>query len=325
MTADWQNELIRAVTDPKELLELLELDMNLLAQAQAAAKLFPLRVPRGFIARMQKKTFTDPLLQQVLPLGAECKEVAGYSDDPLQEKKANPVSGLLHKYHGRVLLTLTGVCSINCRYCFRRHFPYSDNNPGIAGWSHALNYIQQDASIVEVILSGGDPLVVNDHLLNHIVQQIAAIPHVKRLRIHSRVPIILPERITAGLIECLTQTRLKPVLVVHCNHAQEINEEVREAMQVLTSAGIVLLNQSVLLKGINDNVDTLIALSEALFAAGVQPYYLHLLDKVKGAQHFDLDHGIARQLYEEVAKKLSGYLVPKLVLEKPGAPGKLTL
>ncbi len=323
--ADWQIALMNAVTDPKELLTLLDLDLALLEGAFAAAKLFPLKVPRSFIKRMQKNVVTDPLLRQVLPIHAELDTIPGYGNDPLAEARVNPVPGLLHKYHGRVLLTLTGTCGVNCRYCFRREFPYEKNNPGTQGWNHALQYIAQHPEITEVILSGGDPLVVSDAMLKMLIDKLAAIPHLRRLRIHSRMPIVIPERITPELIDILSQNRLNTVLVVHCNHPQEISIELIDSMQQLIKAGIVLLNQSVLLHGVNDNAETLIALSEALFAAGILPYYLHVLDKVQGAAHFDLKHSLARQMHWEMAQRLPGYLVPKLVCEQPGAPAKLSL
>lgn len=319
---DWQTALMNAVTEPKELLELLQLDEDLLDAANKAAKLFPLKVPRSFIARMEKKNLNDPLLKQVLPIGAELINTAGFSADPLQEAKFNPVPGLLHKYHGRVLLTFIATCAINCRYCFRREFPYKKNNPGSAGWNDALNYIARDASINEVILSGGDPLASSDNHLKIFVEKLALIPHVTRLRIHSRMPVVLPERITLELIEAITATRLKTVMVIHCNHPQEINDAVKQAMRRLSTAGMLLLNQSVLLKGINDHVDTLISLSESLFAAGVQPYYLHVLDKVRGTAHFDLHRRTAIKLYHAIRHRLPGYLVPKLVAEEPGALSK---
>lgn len=321
----WQTALIEAITDPAELLELLELDVSLLDNAKSAAKLFPLQVPRGFVARMQKGNVEDPLLQQILPLGAELIETPGYIKDPLGEADVNPVPGLLHKYHGRVLLTLVGTCGVNCRFCFRRHFPYGENNPGTEGWDRALNYIAQNPSIDEVILSGGDPLIANDKILQSFSDKLSLIPHLKRLRIHSRMPIVMPERITPEFVAWISQIKQKPVLVVHCNHPQEINQAVKDAMQALTNAGVVLLNQSVLLKGVNDNVGTLADLSEALFEIGVQPYYLHALDKVQGAAHFDLELAAAQRLHWELRQKLSGYLVPRLVWEKAGAPTKLAL
>jgi EF-P beta-lysylation protein EpmB len=324
-TCAWQTALGQAISDPAELLNILELDPNLLDAAKSAAKLFPLKVPRGFVARMQKGNINDPLLKQILPLGAELIETPGFNKDPLQEADVNPIPGLLHKYKGRVLLTFVGTCGINCRYCFRRHFPYGENNPGTEGWERALKYIAEDQTIDEVILSGGDPLVANDKSLRVFSEKLNAIPHIKRLRIHSRMPIVLPERISPEFIQWLRDLKQKPVLVTHSNHPQEINHAVRAAMRLLTEAGVVLLNQAVLLKGVNDNVETLIALSETLFAAGIQPYYLHLLDKVQGSQHFDLAVQHARTLHWELSQRLSGYLVPKLVYEKAGAPAKLSL
>ncbi len=319
----WQTALINAVTDPRELLELLELDLVWLDQAKAAATLFQLKVPREFISRMQKGNINDPLLRQVLPLGDEFKRVEGFEKDPLQEKTINPVPGLLHRYHGRVLLTLTGNCGINCRFCFRRHFPYAKNNPGTAGWQLALDYIARDETITEVILSGGDPLVLGDSLLHEFTKALSTIPHLKRLRIHSRLPIVLPERITPELVTLLTCTRLHSVMVVHCNHPQEITHTVIQAIKNLTIASIPVLNQAVLLKGINDNADTLVALSEALFSTGILPYYLHVLDKVEGCAHFDVTRETAQHLHWQVTQRLPGYLVPKLVRTQTGASAKI--
>jgi EF-P beta-lysylation protein EpmB len=324
-SAGWQHALMNAITDPQELLALLNLDASLLDAARAAAKLFPLKIPREFVTRIEKNNLYDPLLLQIMPLKEELIHTQGYLEDPLEEAKVNPIPGLLHKYCGRVLLTFIGTCAINCRYCFRRHFPYTDNNPGSTGWERALNYISDDKSIHEVILSGGDPLVANDRTLQTFSDKLNLIPHIKRLRIHSRIPVILPERITPEFIAWLTQLKQKPVLVIHCNHPQEINAAVTAAMRLLTNAGITVLNQSVLLKGVNDNADTLVALSEALFEIGVHPYYLHALDKVQGTAHFDLDRETAQSLHWEISQRLSGYLVPKLVYEQPGAPSKLSI
>jgi EF-P beta-lysylation protein EpmB len=321
----WQDALIHAVTDPKELLEILELDEQFLEPAIAAAKLFSLKVPRGFLSRIKKGDINDPLLKQILPLDAELQEISGYETDPLKEAESNPLPGLLHKYHSRVLLTLTGTCAINCRYCFRRHFPYEKNNPGTSGWEKTLDYIANDASISEVILSGGDPLILNDGVLSKFSQKLSTISHVKRLRIHSRIPIVLPERITPELIEWMTNAAFKTILVVHANHPQEIDHTVQAAIQILSEAGIVLLNQSVLLKGINDQVETLVQLSERLFEIGILPYYLHVLDKVQGTAHFDLAQETAVKLHWELTQRLSGFLIPKLVCEQPGAPAKLSI
>lgn len=316
----WQDELINAITKPEELFNLLGLNKELLPAAEKAAKLFPFKVPRNFVERMEKGNFHDPLLRQILPIDAEYCDTPGYSADPLQEKKFNPMPGLLHKYHGRVLLTLTGACGIHCRYCFRREFSYENNNPGTFGWQKVMSYIANDPTIAEVILSGGDPLVVPDSTLKNLIEQFP--PSVKRLRIHSRMPIVLPSRITSELIDAITHPSLKTILVVHCNHPREINHEVKEAMQLLKSSGIALLNQTVFLKNVNDQAETLIELSETLFDAGIQPYYLHTLDKVKGAAHFDLSLEKIRGVYRKLSESLSGYLVPKLVCEQPGAHSK---
>lgn len=319
----WQTALSSAITDPKELLEILNLDLSLLPAAQRAAQLFPLKVPHRFVARMQKGDINDPLLRQILPLHLECENVTGFYADPLQESKVNPLPGLLHKFQGRVLLTMTGFCAIHCRYCFRREFPYANNNPGNQGWEQVLDYIIADDSIQEVILSGGDPLIATDLVLKKMVQRLSEIPHVKILRIHSRIPIVLPERMTNEFIACFTSTRLQPVLVIHCNHPNEVDEDVLETLHQLRQQGITLLNQAVLLKGVNDSVETLIALSKRLFAAGVLPYYLHLLDKTRGTAHFEVNEAKASELMAGIMAALPGYLVPKLVREVPGAAFKI--
>lgn len=321
--ATWQQALIQAITDPEELLKLLQLDQCWLEPAKAAARLFPLKVPRGFVARMEKGNINDPLLRQVLPLGIECEKIRGYQKDPLQENNVNPIPGLLHKYESRVLLTLTSVCGVNCRYCFRRSFPYEKNNPGTSGLKKALDYIANDTSISEVILSGGDPLIANDLQLKKLSHDLGKIPHLKRLRIHSRMPIVLPERITKDFIAWIKASRLQIILVVHANHPQEINSEVKVAMQRLQKAGVTLLNQSVLLKDVNDSVETLALLSETLFDAGILPYYLHTLDKVEGSAHFDVPLETAKTLYSGLSARLSGFLIPKLAKEEPGAPAKI--
>lgn len=322
-TAPWQAALINAITDPKELLTLLELDDHLLKGATAASKLFPLKVPRGFLSRIEKGNPHDPLLKQILPLLNEEDIVEGYYQDPLQESNANPLPGLLHKYQGRVLVTLTGTCSVNCRFCFRRHFPYSANNPGAEGWEKTLEYIATDPSITEVILSGGDPLIANEQILFNFTNQLNQIAHVKRLRIHSRVPIFLPERITPEFLQWVQQLKQKLIFVLHCNHPHEINDSVGSALQQLDQNKVTLLNQSVLLKGVNDHADTLVELSEKLFDHNIQPYYLHILDKTSGTAHFDIPLDEARQLHQEMNQRLPGYLVPKLVSEQPGAPAKM--
>jgi L-lysine 2,3-aminomutase len=321
----WQTALVQAITDPQELLTYLELDQALLPAAKAVTKLFPLIVPRGFVDRMEKGNPEDPLLRQIMPIDVELENAVGFQTDPLQEAKVNPVPGLLHKYHGRVLLTFVGTCGVNCRFCFRRHFPYTENNPGSEGWNHALAYIAKDETITEVILSGGDPLVANDKTLFAFTEKLNQIPHVKRLRIHSRMPIVLPERITPEFIAWTASLKQKVIMVTHCNHPQEINAPVKQAIKTMLDAGITMLNHTVLLKGVNDDIETLVSLSETLFENGVHPYYLHMLDKVQGAAHFHVDLKLAQKLHWQVKQRLSGYMVPKFVCEEPGAPAKISL
>lgn len=321
----WQEAMADLITDPRELIDLLKLDHGLLEEAQTAARLFPLRVPRGFVERMEKGNPRDPLLLQVLPLGAELASAKGYVSDPVGDQAVNPVPGLLHKYAGRVLVMLTGACAVHCRYCFRREFPYEDNIPGRQGWDKMLAYIQSDETISEVILSGGDPLAVSDALLRQFTDRLKQIAHVKRLRIHTRVPIVLPERITDEFMQWARDLNLQLVIVMHANHARELSPDVIAMLKRLDAAGVTLLNQTVLLKGINDNVKDLAVLSEVLFAAKVLPYYLHALDKVSGSAHFDLDLTEARSLHAELMQVLPGYLVPRLVSEISGELSKTLL
>lgn len=321
----WQQALSHLITDPKVLFELLNLDESLLPAAYEAAALFPLKVTHSFIERMERGNINDPLLQQVLPISAELQTVLGYELDPLAESQANKVPGLLHKYFGRVLITITSACAIHCRFCFRRHFPYAENNPGQKGWEKIFAYIRADQSIQEVILSGGDPLSVSNKLLTAFSNQLRTIKHVKRLRIHTRLPVLLPQRVDEGFVQWLQNLALEPIIVLHINHPHEIDAAVTTALWQLREAGVTLLNQSVLLRGINNQVETLIQLSERLFDAGVLPYYLHVLDKVQGTAHFDLRREEALQLHANLAKHLPGYLVPKLAVEMPGAQSKQVL
>ncbi len=317
----WQTSLAQAITDPETLLRELDLPLDLLPATLRASQAFRLRVPRGFVARMQRGDRDDPLLRQVLPLGEELLDIEGYSDDPLEELSAMPVPGVLHKYQGRVLLTSTGACAVNCRYCFRRHYPYPEANPH-RQQRQTLDYLRANPEISEVILSGGDPLTLSDAKLARLVAALEMLPSVERLRIHSRVPVVLPERVDTALLDWLQATRLRVVVVIHSNHANEIDAAVHAALQKLQSAGVTLLNQSVLLRGVNDRVEALAALSEALFATGVLPYYLHQLDPVQGAAHFKVDERTAKSLIKQLAGSLPGYLVPRLVREEPGHPAK---
>jgi len=322
----WQQALANTVREGSTLLRLLGLNANQVGLSEAAARQFPVRVTHSFIARMQHGNPEDPLLQQVLASTREEALVPGYSSDPVGEvAKANSSSGVLKKYHGRLLLLVTSACAVHCRYCFRRHFPYEQNRNSRADWDKALNEIAQDTSVEEVIFSGGDPLVATDAQLNYLVEGLARIPHIKRLRIHTRLPIVLPERVTSQLVESITASELRTAVVVHANHAQEINADVEDALRQLSKNGITLLNQAVLLKGINATVTDQIALSEALYEASVLPYYLHLLDKVDGAAHFDTTLEDAKAIHLALHSALPGYLVPRLVKEEAGAPGKTLL
>ena len=317
----WKSAQARAIRDPAELLEELGLDATWLAAARRAAELFPLRVPRGFVARMERGNPADPLLRQVLPLGEEFRQVPGYVTDPLQERDFRDGRGLLQKYEGRVLLTATGACGVHCRYCFRRHFPYAEENPR-RDWPAVVDAIAADDSIHEVILSGGDPLTLDTRRLAEMSKALANIPHIRRFRIHSRQPVVLPERVDAELLDWLGSLPWPTTLVIHANHGNEVDATVSAAIADLRGVGVHVLNQAVLLRGINDSEDALVALSEALYAAGALPYYLHLLDRVEGAAHFDVDEETARRLMHDVHSRLPGFLVPRLVREIPGKSGK---
>jgi L-lysine 2,3-aminomutase len=318
----WQSALAQAIVDAAELLGALDLGAEWLPAAEAAARLFRLRVPRGFVARMRRGDPQDPLLRQVLPLAEECVVTEGYGADPVGDLTAMAAPGVIHKYRGRVLLTATGACAVHCRYCFRRHFPYADASASADHWQAALDRIGADKSIQEVVLSGGDPLMLTDWRLAEFAEALQAIRHVRCLRIHTRVPVVLPERVTDQLLAWFAGTRLQAVMVLHANHPHEIDASVAAALAQLKAAGITLLNQSVLLRGVNDDVGTLVRLCETLFGAGVLPYYLHLLDKAQGTAHFDVPERRARDLVARLGERLPGYLVPRLVREVAGAPSK---
>ncbi len=318
----WQRELAQAVCDPLELCRLLDLDPRLLAGTQAAQAQFRLRVPRGFVRRMRRGDAADPLLRQVLPLAAESIEVAGFVGDPLAEQSAMLAPGLLQKYHGRALLIATEACAVHCRYCFRREFPYSDAQASGPRWGAALEALAADPSITELILSGGDPLSLSNGRLAQLTDDLRRIPHLRRLRLHTRTPIVLPERVDDDLLDWLASLPWPTAIVVHCNHANELDAPVREAMALMRARGVVLLNQSVLLAGVNDTRQALTSLSEQLWEAGILPYYLHLLDPVRGTAHFAVPQCQAVTLMRELMSHLPGYLVPRLVRESPGAPSK---
>ncbi|QBH95182.1 EF-P beta-lysylation protein EpmB [Limnobaculum zhutongyuii] len=321
----WLQQLSDVITDPEELLRYLSLENHPELRAGIdARRLFALRVPRSFAARMKKGDATDPLLRQVITLQDEFYETPGYSVDPLEEQSA-AVPGLLHKYHNRALLLVKGGCAVNCRYCFRRHFPYHDNPGNKESWKNALNYLSQHTELDELIFSGGDPLMAKDHELDWLITEVEKIPHLQRLRIHSRLPVVIPDRITDELCQRFARSRLQIVLVTHINHENEIDSDVKNSMQKLKNVGVTLLNQSVLLKGINDNCNALVNLSNALFSSGILPYYLHVLDKVQGAAHFMVDDNQARHIIRKMLETTSGYLVPKLTREIGGQPSKTPL
>ncbi len=315
---NWKREYAESIKKDAQLIQLLGLPPN---TATFTAENFALRVPLSFAHRMRQGDLSDPLLLQVLPQPNEGMEMAGFSADPVGDQHALASPGLLHKYHGRALLLVSAACPIHCRYCFRRHFDYSN-----AGhWREALPYILADTSLTEIILSGGDPLSLDDEQLAEVITALEAIPHVRRLRIHTRMPIVIPSRVTSQFIAHLRQSRLRCIIVVHCNHANELDPTCVSALQSLRTAGVTVLNQAVLLNKINDNASDLINLSESLFAAGVLPYYLHVLDRVAGAAHFEVDEIRARQLHQILREQLPGYLVPRLVRETRGAAAKLPI
>ena len=321
----WQQLLADAITDPAELCRILGLDPALIPHAMAAAESFPLRVPRSFVARMKPGDYGDPLLLQVLPIAAELQVVDGFVMDPVGDLASSEGAGLLHKYMGRALVVATGACAVHCRYCFRRHFPYSAESALGGGWQSTIDRLRSDESIHEVILSGGDPLSLSDRRLAQLTDALQTLPHVRRLRIHTRYPVVLPERVDAGLTHWLAQLSLQKVVVIHANHASELDASVHEACRALAACGVTLLNQSVLLAGVNDSVHTLTELSEKLFTMQVLPYYLHVLDRVQGAAHFEVAEQRARELYAGLIARLPGYLVPRLVREIPGEASKTPL
>ena len=319
---DWQKILTHSISSLAELLARLKLSLDDVPGAQAAAGQFSLRVPPTYLDKIKPGDANDPLLRQILPIAQELQPAPGFGPDPLAELDANPIPGLLHKYQGRVLLLLASNCGINCRYCFRRHFPYSDNQLSRQQIEKVIAYLQADTSICEVILSGGDPLLVSNERLGLWLEALAGVDSIQRLRIHTRLPVAVPQRIDNGLLTLLAASRLDKVMVVHSNHPRELDHQFDRAMASLRANQVILLNQSVLLAGVNDNAETLTLLSERLFQGGVLPYYLHLLDPVAGAQHFDVPVQQARLIMAALQARLPGYLVPKLVREEPGVANK---
>ena len=323
---NWQSQLSDLITDPLELLNQLELSTDqLLSGAILASEQFKLRVPRAFVGKMTVGDPLDPLLLQVLPHHLELEDYPDFVTDPLGEEQANQQPGVLHKYKSRFLLTLTGACAVHCRYCFRRHFPYQENLPKNEDWLNIKNYIESQPDINEVIFSGGDPLTLSNRKLKLWIERLESLPQIKFLRIHSRVPIVIPNRVDEELVSLLKNSRLRIILVVHSNHAAELDDLTCARLSLLVQQQITVLNQAVLLKGINNSAQVLVDLSYRLFDAGVMPYYLHVLDKVKGAHHFDLSPKEINLIYKDVLENLPGYLVPKLVREIAGEKNKTPL
>ena len=321
----WQQIWRDAIRDPHELLRLLDLPWLGANLSPAAAAQFQLRVPSGFVARMRRGDPHDPLLRQVLPVLDEERIVAGFALDAVGDAAARGTTGVIHKYANRALLIATGSCAVHCRYCFRRHFPYAMETAAAANWAASLDYLRADPSIAEVLLSGGDPLSLATPKLAELTDALASINHVRRLRIHTRLPVVLPERVDSGLVDWLSGVPQQVVIVIHANHANEFDASVDAALGRLRATGATLLNQSVLLRGVNDHAEVLVALSERLFAAGVLPYYLHQLDRVAGTAHFEVTDARARALHLTLRSRLPGYLVPSLVREVAGEPSKTLL
>jgi EF-P beta-lysylation protein EpmB len=313
------------VRDPVQLCDLLQLPATWHQPARLASQLFPLLAPLEYVHRMQPGDPHDPLLRQVLPLADELANVPGYRQDPVDDASALRHPGLLQKYSGRVLMVATPTCAVHCRYCFRRHFDYDSTPRTVDDWQPALEILAQDLTIDEVVLSGGDPLTLTDPRLEWLVQQLESIPHLRRLRVHTRLPIVIPQRVTNELVTCLRATRLTPIMVVHVNHAAELDDEVASTLARLVDGGIPVLNQSVLLRGVNDTAEVLVALSARLLELRVMPYYLHQLDQVAGAAHFWVPVERGRELVAAMRARLPGYAVPRYVCEEPGRASKTPL
>lgn len=312
-------------TDPLSLLKKLNINpQEILFSTQAAAQ-FNFKVPESFVNKIHPNDSNDPLLRQILPIAQELELHDAYQTDPLNESESLSQPGLLQKYHGRALLLVTPTCAINCRYCFRRHYPYDDKGHLWKQIENNISIIREDISIEEVILSGGDPLSLSDDKIADLITQLETIPHLKRVRIHTRFPIVDPQRVTKKLINILSQSKLKIIMVIHINHAQEIGIDNQKVIAEFSRHKILLFNQSVLLKGVNDKLETLIQLSKTLIENQIIPYYLHMLDKVQGSAHFEVSDEKALVLYQQLREKLPGYMLPELVREIAGEKSKLPI
>lgn len=323
--ATWHRELADAIRQPDELIDRLELPESFREPARRAAQLFPFRATESYLNRIRRGDPHDPLLRQILPLDDEFHNAPGYEVDAVGDHAAQLAPGLLQKYTGRALLITTGACAIHCRYCFRRHFPYGESPRTLDDWQPALAAIREDTTLKEILLSGGDPLMLTDHRLAELIQLLAEIPHVQRIRIHSRLPIVLPNRMTNRVLQILTETRLAPVMVVHANHPRELADDVQIALRRIVQAGIPTLNQAVLLRGVNDNAVVMVELCEHLVNLGVMPYYLHQLDRVQGAAHFEVSESTGQTILAELRRRLPGYAVPRYVREVAGKDHKVPL
>ncbi|MFC1326816.1 MAG: EF-P beta-lysylation protein EpmB [gamma proteobacterium symbiont of Ctena orbiculata] len=324
-TPGWQKELAEGFSRVAELLAYLQIEPSAVTDHSRANAQFPLRVPREFAALMTKGDPRDPLLLQVLPSAHEMARPAGFTIDPVGDGEAKQRPGLLQKYHGRILIIATGACAVHCRYCFRRHYPYTGATASDSQWDVILDYLRANPQIEEVILSGGDPLMMHDGKLGRWLRQLEGLPQIARLRIHTRLPVVLPQRITEELLATLEACRLNTAMVIHANHPSELSAGVAVALAAVRGAGVTLLNQSVLLRGVNDSCDTLVRLSTRLFEIGVLPYYLHLLDRVEGAAHFELDAAACKSLQRQLLTRLPGYLMPRMVRETAGVPYKKSI
>lgn len=324
-SADWRRSLANAVRDPDVLIDRLGLGGEFREPARQAAAAFPLLAPESFLARIAPHDPDDPLLRQVLPMGEELAPAPGFTADPLEEAAAHVAPGVLQKYPGRALFIASGACAVHCRYCFRREYPYTDEPKTAAAWEPAFEALRADPSIHEVLLSGGDPLVLTNRRLGELIERLEAIPHLKRLRIHTRLPIVLPDRVTPSFLDLLRSTRLTPIVVVHANHANELVDDCAAAVQTVVRAGVTVLNQAVLLRGVNDDANAQAALCERLIDLGVVPYYLHQLDRVAGTSHFEVEEQIGREIVAELRRRLPGYAVPQYVREIPGVLHKSPL
>ena len=322
-TESWQRQLAAAIRDPAELRKRLSLPA--IEAELAGSEGFSTLVPESFLRRMQPANPHDPLLLQVLPGPAESDVVPGFVTDPVGDTSARKAAGMLQKYAGRALLIATGACAVHCRYCFRREYPYQNEPRRLNDWQPAIDCLAEDSSITEVILSGGDPLMLTDIRLTELCQKLDAIPHIERIRFHTRLPIVLPSRVTAEFLQMLKGLRAQPLMIVHANHGNEIADDCQQALQRIVQAGVPVLNQAVLLRNINDNADALELLCRRLTNIGVMPYYLHQLDRVMGAAHFEVDIAVGRRLIDELAVRLPGYAIPKFVQEIPGQPNKTSL